>query len=297
MKKRIFLLCCVVGIIMPIEAHAAEITSFAIVKEMDEKESTKILQIRNEGCCYFVKQPEEVQNFLMEWEQIWKTGTSPTEHQIGYDGYTVDVLTDVPESNHAVQYSMNVFSDSSRLKKTTYTLDEKTGRMVQTNKEVRMVPSENMQEMMEKLEDIEKNYYQYDELYTNRVQLDAEDVSKIDTLGMVLNNKLHFFQNALIDQNGILHVSLEDWNTIFDTQYGNTKNLIYQNGTIKNNALSTNISYQNINGKVYVPLREAVNHFGHLSMEWDKQMRKAVVMETAVADMQNKVRSGQNFTE
>lgn len=78
-------------------------------------------------------------------------------------------------------------------------------------------------------------------------------------------------------------------------QYGNSKNLPYQNGIIKNNYLSTSIFYQNINGKVYVPLREAVNHFGHLSMGWDKQMRKAVVAETSVVDMQKKIRAGQNF--
>lgn len=62
--------------------------------------------------------------------------------------------------------------------------------------------------------------------------------------------------------------------------------MIYQNGTIKNNALPTNIPCQNINGKIYVPLREAVNHFGHLTMGWDKQMRKAVVMEKAVFEKQ-----------
>lgn len=69
-------------------------------------------------------------------------------------------------------------------------------------------------------------------------------------------------------------------------QYGNSKNLTYKNGTIKNNALSTSIPCQNINGKVYVPLREAVNHFGHLSMEWDKQMRKAVVIEKTIFEKQ-----------
>ena len=94
---------------------------------------------------------------------------------------------------------------------------------------------------------------------------------------MFLNGYLHVFQNAFIDANGTLQISLEDWNTIFATQYGNTKNLTCQNGIIKNNYFSTNISCENINGKVYIPLREAVNHFGHFSMEWDKQMRKAVI--------------------
>lgn len=78
------------------------------------------------------------------------------------------------------------------------------------------------------------------------------DLAEINELGMVLNKDMYVFQNAFIDANGTLLVSLEDWNTIFATQYGNSKNLAYQNGTIKNNYLSTNISCQNINGKVYV---------------------------------------------
>ena len=112
------------------------------------------------------------------------------------------------------------------------------------------------------------------------------DLAKINELGMVLNEDVYVFQNAFIDADGTLQVSLEDWNTIFATQYGEMKNLIYQNGATKNNVLPTNIPCQNINGKVYIPLREAVNHFGHLTMEWDKQMRKAVVMEKAVFEKQ-----------
>lgn len=123
-----------------------------------------------------------------------------------------------------------------------------------------------------------ETYYLYDAFDMMR----GVDLAKINELGMVLNQDVYVFQNAFIDANGTLLVSLEDWNAIFATQYGNSKNLIYQNGTIKNNAMSTNISCQNVNGKVYMPLREAVNHFGHLSMEWDKQMRKAVVIEKAV---------------
>ena len=143
---------------------------------------------------------------------------------------------------------------------------------------------------------IAKNYLQENELKVlNNLVSGYFDLAEINELGMVLNKDMYVFQNAFIDANGTLLVSLEDWNTIFATQYGNSKNLAYQNGTIKNNYLSTNISCQNINGKVYVPLREAVNHFGHLSMGWDKQMRKAVVAETSVVDMQKKIRAGQNF--
>ena len=117
-----------------------------------------------------------------------------------------------------------------------------------------------MEQIVQKLEGMYETYYIYDSFD----MMHGIDLAEINELGMVLNKDMYVFQNAFIDANGTLLVSLEDWNTIFATQYGNSKNLAYQNGTIKNNYLSTNISCQNINGKVYVPLREAVNHFGHL---------------------------------
>lgn len=168
--------------------------------------------------------------------------------------------------------------------------DPDTGKLIRI-KEVVSVSPETMEQIVQKLEGMYETYYIYDSFD----MMHGIDLAEINELGMVLNKDMYVFQNAFIDANGTLLVSLEDWNTIFATQYGNSKNLAYQNGTIKNNYLSTNISCQNINGKVYVPLREAVNHFGHLSMGWDKQMRKAVVAETSVVDMQKKIRAGQNF--
>ena len=45
------------------------------------------------------------------------------------------------------------------------------------------------------------------------------DYADFNKLGMFLNGYLHVFQNAFIDADGTLQVSLEDWNTIFATQY------------------------------------------------------------------------------
>ena len=159
--------------------------------------------------------------------------------------------------------------------------DLETGKLIRT-KEVVSVSPEIMGQIVQKLEGMYETYYLYDTFDMMR----GVDLAKINELGMVLNEDVYVFQNAFIDADGTLQVSLEDWNTIFATQYGEMKNLIYQNGAIKNNVLPTNIPCQNINGKVYIPLREAVNHFGHLTMEWDKQMRKAVVMEKAVFEKQ-----------
>lgn len=241
-----------------------------------------VVQLRNmdNGNGYYVTQPATVEDILTELRNAWVTG-NPTELSYGYDCYRVYILSDEQKEGQDVYYT--VYPKEDILSKTIDTKDGIFGKTKEIQSENLEVSAETMQNIMTKLETIEKTYRPYEILYIQGVRGVSVDYADINKLGMVLNDYLHVFQNAFIDANGTLQVSLEDWNTILSSQYGNTKNLIYQNGTIKNNALPTNISYQNINGKVYIPLREAVNHFGHLSMEWDKQMRKAVIADQGIA--------------
>lgn len=234
-----------------------------------------IVQLRNNtGRCYYLTQPAAVADFLTEWKNAWLTG-KPTERSLGFDSYGFYVLSDEQADNQDVQYV--VYPNQNILSRITYTKDRISGRITDIQSEDLEVPAERMQNFVTKLETIEKTYHPYDGLYIQGVGAASVNYADINKLGMALNHYLHVFQNAFIDANGTLQISLEDWNTIFVTQYGNTKNLTCQNGIIKNNYFSTNISCETINGKVYIPLREAVNHFGHFSMEWDKQMRKAVI--------------------
>ena len=283
MKKRICLLCCVVGMMMPMAVYGQDMPVTNVAVQTSNAYEGTIVQLRNldTGRCYYLTQPAAVEDFLTEWKNAWLTG-KPAELPHGYDRYGFYVLSDRQKDNQDVQYV--VYPNQNILSRITYTKDKISGQTVDIQSEYMEISSEIMQSIVIKLETIEETYYPYDVmLYIRDIRGLSVEYADINKLGMFLNGYLHVFQNAFIDANGTLQISLEDWNTIFATQYGNTKKLTYQNGTIKNNYFSTNIPCENINGKVYVPLREAVNHFGHLSMEWDKQMRKAIIEDKGFA--------------
>ena len=271
MKKRVCLLCCVVGLLLPTTAHGETV-------QASQNDLPQVLWVEDYGDIY-ITQPPSVKEFCDLWEQWWKTGKT-AELGYGEQDYKVTLyenenLTATAKKNYLVYERQN------KIAVEYLSRDSETGKLIRT-KEVVSVSPEIMGQIVQKLEGMYETYYLYDTFDMMR----GVDLAKINELGMVLNEDVYVFQNAFIDADGTLQVSLEDWNTIFATQYGEMKNLIYQNGAIKNNVLPTNIPCQNINGKVYIPLREAVNHFGHLTMEWDKQMRKAVVMEKAVFEKQ-----------
>lgn len=271
MKKRICLLCCVVGLLLPTTAHGQTV-------QASQNDLPQVLWVEGHRDIY-ITQPSSVEEFCDLWEQWWKIGKL-AELGYGERDYSVTLyenenLTATAKKNYLVYERQN------KIAVEYLSRDSETGKLIRT-KEVVSVSPEIMGQIVQKLEGMYETYYLYDTFDMMR----GVDLAKINELGMVLNEDVYVFQNAFIDADGTLQVSLEDWNTIFATQYGEMKNLIYQNGAIKNNVLPTNIPCQNINGKVYIPLREAVNHFGHLTMEWDKQMRKAVVMEKAVFEKQ-----------
>lgn|GEM_PF-853158 len=271
MKKRVCLLCCVVGLLLPTTAHGETV-------QASQNDLPQVLWVEDYRDLY-ITQPSSVKEFCDSWEQWWKTGKT-AELGYGEQDYKVTLyenenLTATAKKNYLVYERQN------KIAVEYLSRDSETGKLIRT-KEVVSVSPEIMGQIVQKLEGMYETYYLYDTFDMMR----GVDLAKINELGMVLNEDVYVFQNAFIDADGTLQVSLEDWNTIFATQYGEMKNLIYQNGAIKNNVLPTNIPCQNINGKVYIPLREAVNHFGHLTMEWDKQMRKAVVMEKAVFEKQ-----------
>ena len=271
MKKRVCLFCCVVGLLLPTTAHGETV-------QASQNDLPQVLWVEDYRDLY-ITQPSSVKEFCDSWEQWWKTGKT-AELGYGEQDYKVTLyenenLTATAKKNYLMYERQN------KIAVEYLSRDSETGKLIRT-KEVVSVSPEIMGQIVQKLEGMYETYYLYDTFDMMR----GVDLAKINELGMVLNEDVYVFQNAFIDADGTLQVSLEDWNTIFATQYGEMKNLIYQNGAIKNNVLPTNIPCQNINGKVYIPLREAVNHFGHLTMEWDKQMRKAVVMEKAVFEKQ-----------
>lgn len=271
MKKSIFLLCCVVGLLLPTTAHGETV-------QVAQNDLPQVLCVQGYKD-FYITQPSSVKEFCDSWEQWWKTG-KPAELGQADPNYIVTLYENKNEAAVAKEYYL-VYEWQNKIAIQHISRDPATGEFLNT-REVVSVSPEIMEQIMQKLQKMNETYYSY----VDYNMMYGVDLAKINELGMVLNQDVYVFQNGFIDAHGTLQVSLEDWNTIFATQYGETKKLIYQNGTIKNNAFSTNIPFQNINGKIYVPLREAVNHFGHFSMEWDKQMRKAVVMEKAIFEKQ-----------
>ena len=110
------------------------------------------------------------------------------------------------------------------------------------------------------------------------------DTNNITKLGMILHGKLHFFENARIHTNGYLYLSLDDWNSIFSKTYGTSKELIMQNNQILYHGQATEIRNMALDSKTYIMLRDAIDFFQIFRMEWDAQLKKVIVCETALWD-------------
>ena len=189
MKKRIFLLCCIVGLLWPTAVYAE--TAQTSVKE-----------------------------FCDLWEQWWKTG-KPAE--LGYGECDYDItLFENENSAAAAKKRYLIYERQNKLAVENLSTDPDTGKLIRI-KEVVSVSPETMEQIVQKLEGMYETYYIYDSFD----MMHGIDLAEINELGMVLNKDMYVFQNAFIDANGTLLVSLEDWNTIFATQYGNSKNLAY----------------------------------------------------------------------
>jgi len=100
-------------------------------------------------------------------------------------------------------------------------------------------------------------------------------------LGSVLDGKLYIFENAFIDSQGSLYISLEDWDNMFSPTYGNTKKLSIRDSEVIYNYKDTGIQGKVVQNKMYLPLRETVEFFTLFDMKWDTQLRKVVISERA----------------
>lgn len=106
------------------------------------------------------------------------------------------------------------------------------------------------------------------------------DIKGPARLGMILNNReLHYFEDAYIDRTGKIYVSLTGWNDAFLKQYGNTKQLSYQNGKVVCGNQDMKIVPVLKEGKVFLPLRETADVFDVFTVKWDAELKKAVIYE------------------
>lgn len=200
MTKRIFLLCCIVGLLWP-TAVCAE------TAQTSQKSLPQVLRIEDYRYLY-ITQPTSVKEFCDLWEQWWKTG-KPAE--LGYGECDYDItLFENENSAAAAKKRYLVYERQNKLAVENLSTDPDTGKLIRI-KEVVSVSPETMEQIVQKLEGMYETYYIYDSFD----MMHGIDLAEINELGMVLNKDMHVFQNAFIDANGTLLVSLEDWNTIF----------------------------------------------------------------------------------
>ena len=66
MKKRVCLLCCVVGLLLPTTAHGETV-------QASQNDLPQVLWVEGHRDIY-ITQPSSVEEFCDLWEQWWKTG-------------------------------------------------------------------------------------------------------------------------------------------------------------------------------------------------------------------------------
>ncbi|WP_286029572.1 hypothetical protein [Anaerotignum lactatifermentans] len=105
MKKRIFLLCCVVGVMMPTAVYGQGVpVTNAIVEQSNMYEGTVIqLQDLDTGRCYYLTQPAAVEDFLTEWKNAWLTGKSA---ELSHDMIVIDFMCFLMNRQTIRMYSM-----------------------------------------------------------------------------------------------------------------------------------------------------------------------------------------------
>ena len=135
--------------------------------------------------------------------------------------------------------------------------------------------AEERQELLQMVEE----WYEPQLKYDRYLNLDSEDPQK---LGAILNGEVCSFENAYIAGDGKLYVSMEDWNQAFKKQYGNTKQLSLQKGKLFCGYQQMEMSPVLKDGEAYLPLRDTVDTFSHLSLKWDANLKKAVIGEKAL---------------
>lgn len=114
--------------------------------------------------------------------------------------------------------------------------------------------------------------------YDTFLQLNTTNLTK---LGSVLDGKVYVFENAFIDSQGCLYISMEDWDAIFSPTYGNTKKLSVRNGEIMYDGEMTGVQSKEVGECVYLPLRKTVDFFKYFTLEWDAKLRKIILFEKA----------------
>ena len=138
--------------------------------------------------------------------------------------------------------------------------------------------AEEQQELLQMVEE----WYEPQLKYDRYLNLDPKDPKK---LGVILNGEVYSFADAYIAKDGKLYVSAEDWNQAFRKQYGNTKQLSLQRENILCGDRQLGVQPVLKDGMVYLPLRDTVDAFSHLSLKWDANLKKAVIGEKALEQM------------
>lgn len=137
MKKRIFLLCCVVGLMLPTTAHAQTV-------QVPQNDLPQVLCVADYRHLY-ITQPLSVKEFCDLWGQWWKTG-KPAE--LGYGERDYDVtLYENENAAAAAKKNYLVYERQNKIAVEYLSKDSETGKLIRT-KEVVSVSPETMEQIV-----------------------------------------------------------------------------------------------------------------------------------------------------
>lgn len=268
MKKLLYFLCI---LLFTSTVYASDLDVQENVKEnnfMTGLYNTKYISIDNGGGISYIISEEDINILINMLKDILK-----------HNNFTQENLEEQKNELRPVkdfQYRISLYANDESGKRVINFLVYNTGKLdiiVNDTKilKVQLYDNEAVQ-LISSIEMLFTRQHKYD------VFLPLNNMN-LTELGSVLDGKLYIFENAFIDSQGSLYISLEDWDNMFSPTYGNTKKLSIRDSEVIYNYKDTGIQGKVVQNKMYLPFREMVGFFTQFDMTWDAQLRKVVISE------------------
>ena len=246
----------------------------AYAAENTEQEKTAYMSIMRYGKTAYIVDPAVIADYTARMEaDLAENGDGQGEdYEFKGDFYRIALHSEERKENTVIPNMENKWKQYSVYRKPVVEIATAEGQQTV------WMSAEEQQELLQMVEELYEPQLKYDR-YLN---LDPKDPKK---LGVILNGEVYSFADAYIAKDGKLYVSMEDWNQAFRKQYGNTKQLSLQRENVLCGDRQLGVQPVLKDGMVYLPLRDTVDAFSHLSLKWDGNLKKAVIGEKALEQM------------
>ncbi len=239
--------------------------------EKKESENAAYMSIMRYGKTAYIVAPDIIADYTTKMESFLAEHGEETGENYEFKGdfYRVALHSAEKNENTAIPHMENKLKLYSVYRKPVVEIATAEGQQTVWMSE------EEQQELLQMVEELYEPQLKYD----RTLNLDGKEPQK---LGAILNGEVYSFADAYIAGDGKMYVSLEDWNQMFQKQYGNTKQLSLQKGQLFCGYQQMEMSPVLKGGEAYLPLRDTVDTFSHLSLKWDANLKKAVIGEKAL---------------